>query len=144
MVRINIIEPKLLSDQHLRAEYVEILMLFSTAHKYNADKVPAKYCLGKGHINFFKNKLEYLSRRFIALKEEFKARGFKANKYIKDYVRADKLLEEQFGNWSPDEEDYKIIIPRIISRLEKKPHWYSYYGKRLTMEQWQEMYGVKE
>ena len=64
MVRINLIKPEKLSDQHLIAEYNEILMFFGYVRKYpKLNKVPLKYCLGEGHILFFKNKLLYLKKR---------------------------------------------------------------------------------
>jgi deoxyribonuclease (pyrimidine dimer) len=63
MVRINIINPKYLTDQHLIAEYVEILMLLDYAKKNSPCNIPKKYCLGKGHIKFFSNKVLYLKKR---------------------------------------------------------------------------------
>ena len=63
MVRINLINPKKLTDQHLIAEYNEILMLLGYVKKYpKLEKIPSKYNLGKGHMLFFKNKLKYLKK----------------------------------------------------------------------------------
>ena len=57
MVRINIINPKKLADQHLVAEYNEILMLIGHIKKFpKINNPPKNYTLDKGHINFFKNK----------------------------------------------------------------------------------------
>ena len=73
MVRINLIKPRFLSDQHLIAEYDEILMLIAYIKKYsktNLDKIPNNYSLGKGHILFFKNKVLYLKNRHEKLKKE--------------------------------------------------------------------------
>ena len=57
MVRINIINPKYLSDQHLIAEYLEIIMLVNYTKKHPKIKdAPKNYALGKGHIKFFKNR----------------------------------------------------------------------------------------
>ena len=57
MVRVNIINPKYLADQHLRAEYLEIIMLVTYVRKHPKIKkeLPKKYCLGTGHILFFKD-----------------------------------------------------------------------------------------
>ncbi|MBU3923323.1 MAG: pyrimidine dimer DNA glycosylase/endonuclease V, partial [Nanoarchaeota archaeon] len=61
MVRINLINPSKLTDQHLIAEYNEILMLIGHIKKFpNIYSQPKTYTLGKGHINFFKNKIKYL------------------------------------------------------------------------------------
>ncbi len=71
MVRINLLNPKNLSDQHLIAEYLEIMMLAGYARKHpSLDGIPERYCLGKGHIKFFKNKLKYLEKRHGLIKKE--------------------------------------------------------------------------
>ena len=58
MVRINLINPRYLADQHLIAEYDEILMLLGYVKRYpKIDDIPTNYCLGKGHIRFFKDKI---------------------------------------------------------------------------------------
>ena len=83
MVRVNLISPKLLSDQHLIAEYNEILMLLGYVRKYpKLVGIPKDYCLGKGHILFFKDKLGYLKERHELLKKEMRIRGFKNFFYI--------------------------------------------------------------
>ena len=80
MVRINLIEPKKLSDQHLIAEYNEILMLVGYMRKFpKLIGIPDSYRLGEGHIKFFKNKLGYLAERFELLKKKRNTRGFSAN-----------------------------------------------------------------
>ena len=76
MVRINLVNPKNLSDQHLIAEYNEILMLISYIKRYpKLEGIPLNYCLGKGHMKFFKNKVEYLKKRHELIKNEMKKRG---------------------------------------------------------------------
>ena len=73
MVRVNLIPPRKLADQHLIAEYNEILMLLGYVRKYPmTEEIPKNYCLGKGHIKFFKNKLLYLKKRHENLKNEMK------------------------------------------------------------------------
>ena len=83
MVRINLVPPKSLSDQHLVAEYDEILMLTAYIKKYpSLDQVPQKYCLGQGHMKFFKDKMVYLKKRHEELKIEMRKRNFQTNKTI--------------------------------------------------------------
>ncbi|MBN2458513.1 pyrimidine dimer DNA glycosylase/endonuclease V, partial [Candidatus Woesearchaeota archaeon] len=111
MVRINLINPERLSDQHLIAEYDEILMLFGYVKKYpRLGKTPHKYTLGKGHILFFKNKLKYLKKRHSLLKKEMKNRGFNARITI-DLNQFDKKL---IHDWKPSEESIEIIKKRLI------------------------------
>ena len=126
MVRINLIHPRFLADQHLIAEYDEILMLLGYVKKYPYIKdIPIKYCLGKGHIKFFKNKLAYLKNRHELIKEEMRKRGFKAEISIKLNNFNKKLI----SNWKPTENDKKIIRKRLKEKILKKRNYYRYYRK---------------
>lgn len=131
MVRINLIDPALLADQHLVAEYDEILMLLGHVRKCAMDKnVPTAYCLGKGHIKFFKDKLGYLKKRHERLKREMRKRGFKPVREI-DLSEFDKKLR---NDWRPSRKDITIIKKRISERIRKKPGFYRYYGEHHPVE----------
>lgn len=126
MVRINIINPKYLADQHLIAEYLELLMFVSYVKKYpSAEGIPKKYCLGKGHIKFFKNKLRYVQKRFEEIKKEMKKRGFKTNRSL-SLAGFNKNL---INDWLPKKNDLKIIKKRLIEKIRLKSEFYRYYRK---------------
>lgn len=130
MVRINLLHPRQLADQHLVAEYNEILMLFGHVKKFpTINNMPKDYCLGKGHITFFKNKLIYLKKRHEELKKEMKKRGYETNKTI-ELKHGNELLND----WEPKECDKKLIKKRITEKLLKKPHYYRYYGEKKPVE----------
>lgn len=80
MVRINSgINPKYLSDQHLIAESVEITMITGALRKDGGiikGKVPERFKLGMGHINFFKSRLKYLQNRLQSVNDEMRVRGY--------------------------------------------------------------------
>jgi deoxyribonuclease (pyrimidine dimer) len=125
LVRINLVKPCLLSDQHLIAEKNEIGMLFGYVRKYPAIKpneIPRNYTLSRGHIKFFKNKLLYLYNRELLIRKEMNNRGFKCGKLL-DLKCYNK---EHLGDWKPKKSDYIIIIDRIGERLLLKPEWYRY------------------
>ena len=125
MVRINLIHPKKLADQHLIAEYLEIMMLVGYTKKYpSGEDIPENYRLGKGHIKFFKNKLKYLKNRHKKIKKEMRNRSFKANKELKFKYLSNDLMND----WKPKQRDFKIIKERILSKIKSKPDWYRYYG----------------
>ena len=133
MVRVNIINPKNLTDQHLIAEYKEIIMLIGYVKKHSEtspDKIPKHYLLGSGHILFFKNKLSYIKNRFNKIKKEMKKRGFKANRNI----NISRFTEKLKKGWHASEEDKKIIKKRLIQRVKLKPKWYSYYRKKKPLK----------
>jgi len=131
MVRINLINPKNLADQHLVAEYNEILMLAGHVRKFPLIKnQPKNYCLGKGHINFFKNKLKYLKKRHEKIKFEMKQRGFKIDKSL-------NLIDYEISlrkDWKANDNDKEIIKNRLIDKIKLKPFYYRYYGIKMSKE----------
>lgn len=131
MVRVNLISPNKLADQHLIAEYNELLMLLGYVKKYpNLVGIPGDYCLGKGHILFFKDKLIYIRKRHEQLKIEMKKRGFETRKTI----NISKFKKELIRDWKPSQKDLNIIKERLIWKINKKPHFYRYYGEKKTRE----------
>ena len=132
MVRINIINPKRLTDQHLIAEYNEILMLIAYIKKYplKEGEIPEEYCLGRGHMKFFKNKVGYLKGRHETISKEMRNRGFKTNKK----VVTKGISKKAMNKWKPTIKDKEIIIKRITEKIMKKPEWYKYYGKKRDLK----------
>ncbi|MFH2020648.1 MAG: pyrimidine dimer DNA glycosylase/endonuclease V [archaeon] len=126
MVRINLIDPAALSDQHLIAEYDELLMLLGYVRRYPEKKdIPEFYTLGKGHMKFFKDKLHYLRDRHELLKKEMRTRGFRASITIS----LSEFPRELHGSYVPTSEAIGIIKQRITQKLLQKPSYYRYYGE---------------
>lgn len=124
MVRVNLINPRFLTDQHLIAEYNEILMLAAYIKQNKPKDIPKDYCLGKGHMRFFKNKLLYLDKRHKRIKSEMIKRGFKPKKILKA-----KFNKKLYNDWNPNPKDIKIIKQRIIQKICLKPEFYRYYRR---------------
>ncbi|MFC1768623.1 pyrimidine dimer DNA glycosylase/endonuclease V [Nanoarchaeota archaeon] len=126
MVRINLINPRNLPDQHLIAEYNEILMFIGYVKKYpRLGKIPEGFRLGKGHILFFKNKLKYIRKRHDLIRTEMKRRGFVTNKKID----ISGFNRELCNDWKPKRKDKGVIVRRLIERVKQKPKFYRYYGE---------------
>jgi hypothetical protein len=119
MARVNVgINPIYLSDQHLLAEGVEILMIIGGLEKNGyviKGKSPSNFTLGTGHINFFKDKIIYLSRRLNEVKKEMKRRGFSSENYNIDF---NKIPVKFLNDWSPSEKDFLEVKNRIVDRIE--------------------------
>lgn len=127
MVRVNIINPRLLADQHLMAEHLEIIMLVEYARRHpSTDKIPQRYCLGTGHILFFKNKIKYLQKRDKKIQEEMKRRGFKP----KTKLNIKGIKKNLLKDWAPLPGDRDIIRKRILWKIKHKPNYYRYYGEK--------------
>ena len=117
MARVNVgVDPKLLSDQHLVAESVEITMITGALRKDGyviKGKVPDKFPMGTGHINFFKNKLVYLKRRLDSVNTEMIRRGFNPGTKID----LDEFPVKLHGDWTPNLQDSMILRVRVADRL---------------------------
>jgi len=117
-MRCNVgIDPSLLTDQHVIAEYRELPMVVGSLRSNGwmiKSAVPEKFNLGIGHINFLKNKLYYLERRHDTVKIEMYNRGFKQTSLSMDI----NLYREEFcNNWHPTLEDSMVIRKRIKEKL---------------------------
>lgn len=106
----------------MQAEYREIIRIPNAIHKLKNSKsktenskykfkIPKEFCLGTGHVTFFYNKLLYLHKRFLSLKDEMSRRGF-----------ANNLDDNMFKNLPPElyndceEINNDLSIQRIIER----------------------------
>lgn len=122
-MRINLVNPTELSDQHLISEYMELGVIMNNIckGKYKYENIPEHFVLGKGHVKFFLNKPYFLKQRNFFLWLEMRARGFKpkgmpdfgdCNPYYCDYI--------------PSENDIAISRNRIIESYNKKPEYYKW------------------
>jgi hypothetical protein len=117
MTRINgTIPPAALCDQHLVAEYREILRTTALATKNPVDpsKLPQAFTLGTGHVKFFYDKLKYIHIRFNQLRQELLNRGFAANIEWDDGRLNGRL--ELYQDWHGTKEANQLVIDRIYER----------------------------
>ncbi len=135
MTRINLVNPKELSDQHLVAEYREIFMVGSALQRsirsktweITKSKLPDKFTLNKGHVRFFYNKGKYLHKRYLELTKEMKRRGMNPNP--NRLFKKEQWPKEYYNDWEPTEIDKKVIRIRIKDKLKEKPDWYRWTVK---------------
>lgn len=126
MVRVNLINPEKLADQHLIAEYAEILILRQYILNYpSTENLPEHFTLNKGHMRFFKDKVRYLKERHDRIRKEMIKRKFQPK--IIFNLKGFKKMNLQ--NWKPCLKDKNIIKKRIKTKLRKKPKFYRYYGQ---------------
>jgi deoxyribonuclease (pyrimidine dimer) len=103
-----------------------MLMLAAYIKKYPTLNNECKeYCLGPGHMKFFKDKTKYLEKRHELLKKEMTRRGFETNKTLKL-----KSVPKNLNNdWTPKPKDRIIIKKRILEKIKSKPNFYRYRGE---------------
>ncbi len=136
MTRINLINPKELSDQHLIAEYREIFMVGSALQRslnspnWNNRKtsLPTNFTLNKGHVKFFYNKGKYLHDRYLKIVSEMKRRGMNPDPNRK--FKKEQWPDELYKDWEPKPQDIKLIQERIQSKIDLKPDWYRWSQKK--------------
>ena len=132
MTRINLVEPKELTDQHLVAEYREIFMVGPALQRslkspnWNKTKetLPKEFTLNKGHVKFFYNKGKYLYNRYSELIKEMKNRGMNPNPLRK--FKREQWPDDLYKDWKPNNKDIEIIRERIQLRIQQRPNWYRY------------------
>lgn len=125
MTRINIIPVEKISNKQLMAEYHESLRVFSYVLKSKKipEDIPSHYCLGKGHVKFFFNKIPYLLKRYKEINKELTNRGYRLNNetFSKNLEKGKLALarypEIQVNNWAPSLEEMTVNQDRVDERL---------------------------
>lgn len=138
-MRANVgVDPNLLADQHLIAEYRELPMLIGSLRFWKWEiksAIPETFNLGSGHMNFLKIRMRYAQRRHEVVKAECLRRGFRCSSLT---FSLDGIPPQFCYDWNPTLEDSMKLRARIQWKLEnKKPYFWHYKGHSLGPEQLQ-------
>ena len=136
-MRCNVgVNPYYLTDQHLIAEYRELKMVYGNL-KINNFRLktvpPSSFTLGKGHLNFFKNKLVYLDKRYDEIVKEMKNRSFQTNI---SFPNIWELHTSLLNNWTPSINDTILLRERIVEKIRMKPNFYRWYGDYINKDKY--------
>jgi len=125
MTRINLVDPSVLTDKHLLAEYRELPRIFTAVHKLDQKgqtniTIPDSYVLGTGHTKFFYDKLHWLWKRWTSLRGECvnnRRWGLDSELYLhyRDLVHV-KIHERWYNDWTPKPEDVYLNMARLARR----------------------------
>lgn len=125
MTRINLVDPGMLHDKHLLAEYRELPRVYglvrdAIARGWTPDdpRIPGEFLLGKGHVTFFYNKLGWLNDRFDRLVYEgIRVRGWA----LRHTAPPDHDIPLWwFRMWEPRWQDIQLSTARILERMPKE------------------------
>lgn len=136
MTRINVVEPSMLTDAHLMAEYRELPMVMaslrrSLASKGGIKRIPPQYTLNAGHVSFFYDKGRFLYDRYQALKAELRFRSYNISEArVADFFVF--IEHDLMGDWNPTDYALAVNVERITTRILQKVEWYRYRGTPLT------------
>lgn len=139
MTRINSAIPvRKLTDEHLLAEHREIKRLpasFVKSLESGALKrIPAEFCLGKGHVTFFLDKALFTLARYRLIHEECIRRGFNVPDYSGNWEQVS--LKSCWKSHLPTEKEKDLLIQRIKERInESAKAFFHYEGKPVTKEE---------
>lgn len=131
MTRINHpIPPDRLCDQHLLAEYYEMVRCSTSARKYQMQGKEPNDCLAlthrlnTGHVRFWTARGGTLAKRFKAIKQELHRRGIRCRNWWR--VHPAPYRHE----WVPDATEHQqavdVMTERITQRMPDKPR----FGKK--------------
>jgi deoxyribonuclease (pyrimidine dimer) len=148
MTRINAdLPPRLLTDQHLFAEYREMrripksliksLDAWSTSEL--AARIPPVFCLGRGHVTFFYDKGLFLTERYALLRSELLARGYRLNDDgVFDNLAVYERHPEFLGDASLrfDAAARLLVVERIIERVRDKPYVYTLHRSSIEPDEY--------
>ena len=138
-MRVNVIHPKYLADQHLVAEYREIKMgpkalskSLNSKKGIDKNRISPEYTLNTGHTYFFYDKNGFLDRRLKLVIEEMKARGFQTNNTnlidpTYNYHHS-TFNKEWWNDWEVTDKAVEINLDRIKDRILTKSGWYKFWG----------------
>lgn len=120
MTRINVVDPKELSDAWLLAEYRELPRAIKS--NCNIEDASENYILGKGHVKWAKKHSLFLLNRFHLIIKEMRYRSFlpRYSAFGKDGL-INFLQKDTKNNYKITKNDIKINIDRLKTRYTEKP-----------------------
>ena len=139
MTRINAdIDPYYLCDQHLIAEYREIVRIPNCVrkdiYKNSTRELPKHFKLGSGHVLYFYNKIKFLHKRFNKLRNEMRKRKIVCN------LGDDMFLYDDLKPFYNDIHSNELldgnieVCERIVERIETTKKQTTYYGKKISKQ----------
>lgn len=117
------VPPDELTREHLIAEWKESVRLFNLVRRAQEKgltpvdvSIPSEYKLGRGHVTFFYDKLDYLLDRREAIADEMRNRGYHPNPIPAADLIAN-IEQHWIGQYVPTEKALEINRERIALRL---------------------------
>ncbi len=134
MTRVNVVPVQELTDQHVLAELREAPRIFSQIERYGnpGKKAPKLYTLGTGHVHYFCLRSTYIYGRVLDLYNEWLDRGYSFDFSVEEWTRRFTQLPEWSKlDYTPTPEAMLINRDRIAERINARPDFYKYRGKKI-------------
>ena len=117
MTRINVgVHPSELNTKMLIAEHREIKRIPNCIKKgrYCLKDIPSTFKLGTGHVKFFYNKVLFLKKRYVEIRQECLRRNYNVQDFSDCF---EGIPKELLNDYVPTERDRLLILERISERL---------------------------
>ena len=102
-------------------------------HSGSIKRVPEAFTLGKGHVTFFLDKMQFTYNRYIDIYCALRGRGFDVQSYSSNW---DDVMPEYWNDYSPTTEEQLLLTERITARImESRKQTWHYYGRPITKQQ---------
>ena len=147
MTRINsAIAVRNLTDEHLLAEHRQIkrlpYYLDKACQSGSINRIPKEFTLGKGHVLFFLNKQDFISKRYKLLHDECVARGFNVADYSNNWFGLDfywkylsHSLTSYWWDYQPTDKERNLLMKRITERIMgSSKKCFHYYGEPISKD----------
>lgn len=126
MTRLNTIDPALLPNVWLAAEYRELPRVLNHMYQFRdraPEELPATYRMGSGHVNFFRNKGAWLYSRHLSLVAEMKHRARVAGRTFEPAIDCGPVYyallaarHDLCSDWLPQADDHMTNFGRLCER----------------------------
>jgi deoxyribonuclease (pyrimidine dimer) len=132
MTRINLIDPKLLTNEWLIAEHREITRIPNNVLSgKKITNIPNEYTLGQGHEMFFRNKLGFIKTRYELLYKECVRRGI--NVEYKN-ISWNKIPSFLMNDYIPTKQAIDINIERLCERFDLRKRAYHFHRAKINCD----------
>ena len=148
MTRINLVDPYVLTNKQLRAEYRELPRIPNKVRKWyhGYSWTPSSFRMGSGHECFFSDKLFFLLKRHRLIKAEIARRKslhpwrWKGSYSIDlefTYEELAIIVPELCNDWTPSSADILISMNRLVEKIPTYSNDYLFDKPNPEVEDWE-------
>ena len=117
MIRINCVDPSMLSNKHLKEEFSDIPRVFSLVLQTgeSAQWLKGVHRTYSGNLKFFYARCGYLKKRYVEIYKEMNRRKIRPSSNVVKSVlfRAKYIDKEYCDDWEPSREDWEKNIKQL-------------------------------
>jgi deoxyribonuclease (pyrimidine dimer) len=135
VTRVNLVDPRTLSLQHLIVEWRELpriakacwLAIERDGIDGMLERVPPEYVMGTNHVRHFYDKGTFITNRFAALQVEMRERGvnFDEDITVDEWCVFDWDVRLR-KDYIPTPQAIALSQERLDFKIAQRPHWYRF------------------